>query len=137
MNLRENIFSMELLKDAMRKTDKTELNVLRLIKGEIARGEDASKKLNDSEITSLLKKMVDNLNLYKTDTSELEIEIISKFLPKQLSDSELETLLKVYVSENSLSTINDMGKVMGYLKTNYSGMYDGVTANKVLKTLLS
>ena len=128
---------MELLKDAMRKTDKTELNVLRLIKGEIARGEDASKKLNDSEITSLLKKMVDNLNLYKTDTSELEIEIISKFLPKQLSDSELETLLKVYVSENSLSTIKDMGKVMGYLKTNYAGMYDGGTANKVLKTLLS
>lgn len=120
----------------MKNPDKTELNLLRVIKGEIGRLEDANTKLNDDKITSLLKKMVENLKQIPSDTSAIEIELIERYLPKQLSEDELSNIITSYMSTNDISTIKDMGKIMGFLKTNHSGQYDGNVANKIIKNLI-
>lgn len=120
----------------MKNTDKTELNLLRVIKGEIGRLEDANTKLTDVEIISLLKKMVENIKQIPSDTSVIEIEIIERYLPKQLSENELSDIITTYMNKNDISSIKDMGKIMGFLKTNYGGQYDGNVANKIIKNLI-
>ena len=133
--IRDKIFSIDTLKDAMKNSDKTELNLIRVLRGEISRLEDANKKLNEAEVVSLLKKIAENLKQFKTDTSDKELIIIESMLPKQLSENELDLIINTYATDHNL-TIKDMGKIMSYLKENYAGTYDGGVASKIIKTIL-
>jgi uncharacterized protein YqeY len=134
--IRDKIFSIDTLKDAMKNSDKTELNLIRVLRGEISRLEDANKKLNEAEVVSLLKKMAENLKQFKTETSDKELVIIESMLPKQLSEHDLALIINTYTAEYNLTSIKDMGKIMGFLKENYVGTYDGGIANKIIKTIL-
>jgi uncharacterized protein YqeY len=134
--IRDKIFSSDTLKDAMKNSDKTELNLIRVIRGEISRLEDANKKLNEAEVVSLLKKMAENLKQFKTETSDKELIIIESMLPKQLSEHDLALIINTYAAEYNLTSIKDMGKIMAFLKENYVGTYDGGIANKIIKTIL-
>ena len=120
----------------MKNSDKTELNLIRVIRGEISRLEDANKKLNEAEVVSLLKKMAENLKQFKTETSDKELIIIESMLPKQLSEHDLALIINTYAAEYNLTSIKDMGKIMAFLKENYVGTYDGGIANKIIKTIL-
>jgi uncharacterized protein YqeY len=65
-----------------------------------------------------------------------EIEIITDFLPKQLSDNEIEDAVKKVINDSGASGIRDMGKVMGLLKSTYAGQMDFGKAGGVVKNLL-
>ena len=69
-------------------------------------------------------------------TEEDEIKIIKQFLPKQMNDDEIKNLVKEAIEINDAKSIRDMGKVMSYLKENYSTNMDFSKASKFLKETL-
>ena len=71
------------------------------------------------------------------DKERGEIAVIEKFLPKQMSEAEVEAAIKSLIGELNASSIKDMGKVMGALKEKYAGQMDFGRASVQLKTLLS
>ena len=65
-----------------------------------------------------------------------EIAIIERFLPKQMSDAEIENVVKSLINETGASSMKDMGKIMGALKAKYTGQLDMGKANGIIKSLL-
>ena len=142
------------LKDAMRARDAQKISTIRLINAAIKdrdiaiRSEDNLEGVSDEEILSILSKMIkqrkDSAKQYEEGGRlELaqqefeEIEIIEKFLPRQLDLNETEQIVKKIILEINANSLRDMGKVMSLLKENYSGKMDFGKAGVVAKELLS
>lgn len=150
--LRENIDTA--LKAAMKAKDqKVRVSTLRLINAAIkdrdiaARGEDRCNGVSDDEILAILTKMVkqreESAETYeKASRPELaeqeraEIEVIREFLPRQLSDEEIESAVSEVIKEFGASGLKDMGKCMGALKERYSGAMDFGRAGALMKKAL-
>ena len=141
------------LGEALKAKDKETYSTLRLVVAAIKDAIIAKKikeknTLPDTHLTSLLKKMVkqrnDSCEAYKkAGRDELlaaetkEIEIISSFLPKQLSDEETRKICEDAIKSVSASSIKDMGKVMGQLKkASNSDSLDFSKVSKIIKEIL-
>jgi uncharacterized protein YqeY len=123
-------------KTAMREQDKARLGVLRLIGAAIKQREvDERITLDDSQVLAVLDKMVkqrrDSIDQYeKAGRSELaekeayEIDVIQAYLPKALSEGELNQLIDAAIAESGASSIKEMGKVMALLKPQVQGRAD-------------
>ena len=70
------------------------------------------------------------------EKNEKEISILTQFLPKQLTTDEIDDILKQEIETNSITSMKDMGKLMGVLKTKYSGQMDFGYVSKKVKELL-
>ena len=143
---------VEKLNQSLKNKDKNLYPTLRLIISaikdvEIANRTKEKKDLNDQDIVGLLKKMVKQRNesceVYKkADRSELlesetkEIEIISSFLPQQLSEDETKKLCEDAIKKIGASSIKDMGKVMGELKKTHGDVLDFSKVGSIIKTVL-
>ena len=142
------------LKDAMRARDTQKISTIRLINAAIKdrdiaiRSEDNLEGVSDAEILSILSKMIkqrkESAKQYEEGgrlelaQQELEeIEIIENFLPRQLDLNEIEQIVKKIILEINANSLRDMGKVMSFLKENYSGKMDFGKAGVVAKELLS
>lgn len=136
MELRERIFDSVLMKDLMVSKKTTELNTLRLLRGEINRREDSIHKLDGNSIISMIKKMVEDINVTNADNKDLEVTFLSQFIPTQMTNSELSEVIINFINTNGLSTPKDMGKVMTFLKEKYVGLYDGSQASIITKEVL-
>ena len=66
----------------------------------------------------------------------MEISVIEKFLPKQKSENEIKEIIENIIKENNLSSIKDMGKLMGIIKSDYAGVIDMGVAGKIAKSSL-
>ncbi len=143
----------EKLNQSLKNKDKTLYPTLRLIVSAIKdavianRGKD-SKELTDQDIMSLLKKMVKQRNesceVYKKAGREellasetKEIEIISSFLPKQLSEEETKKICEDVIKKVGAASIKDMGKVMGELKKTHADVLDFSKVGSIIKTILN
>ena len=143
----------EKLNQSLKNKDKTLYPTLRLIVSAIKdavianRGKD-SKELTDQDIMGLLKKMVKQRNesceVYKKAGREellasetKEIEIISSFLPKQLSEEETKKICEDVVKKVGAASIKDMGKVMGELKKTHADVLDFSKVGSIIKTILN
>lgn len=152
MSLKDKLSSE--LKSAMKSKDSTRLATLRLINAAIkdreiaARGEAGAEDLQDSDLVAVLSKMVkqrrDSARAYeeaaRLDLAEkelAEITVIEDFLPKQLSDDEIDTAIAAVIAETGASSIRDIGKVMGLLKARYAGQMDFGKAGAVIKAKLA
>ncbi|MFM9909565.1 MAG: GatB/YqeY domain-containing protein [Chitinophagaceae bacterium] len=149
MNLEQKI--MEQLKNAMLARDEKTVRSLRAIKAAIIlakTSEGAGGEIKEEDEIKLLQKLVkqrkDSLEIFqqqnRTDLAQKEseeIEIIEKFLPKQLSLEELKMLVGKIVSETGASSIADMGKVMGFATKQLAGKADGKTIGMLVKELLT
>ena len=113
----------------------------------VVRTEGNQSGISDSEIITLLKKMQkqreESIQLFSkgkrvdlVQSEENEIEIIKQFLPKQMDDDEIVSLVKEAIRLNDAKSIRDMGKVMSYLKENYSTKMDFTKASRFLKETL-
>ena len=113
----------------------------------VVRTEGNQNGISEADIISLLKKMQkqreESIQLYTkgnrmdlVKTEEDEIKIIKQFLPKQMNDDEIKNLVKEAIKLNDAKSIRDMGKVMSYLKENYSTNMDFSIASKFLKETL-
>ena len=152
MSLRETI-EIE-YKNALKSKDKTKISTYRLILSSIKdldisnRSGPDKKETDDEDIKKLFKKMVkqraESIEIYKKNNRSdlLEIEqneydIISKYLPKQLSEEDTKKICEETISKLGASSIKDMGKVMGELKKNYADELDFPKAGALLKQLLN
>ena len=139
------------LSEALKNKDKNVFSTLRLIIAAIKDVKISKKirdvQLKDQEVISILKKMVkhrnDSCEAYKKagrndllDNEKKEIQIIEKYLPSQLSESEIEKICKEVIQMNNASSMKDMGKVMGVLKSKYGDVIDFSKASNILKSLL-
>ena len=143
----------EKLNQALKAKDKNTYPTLRLVVSAIKDAEIAGrtkdqKEMTDGDITAILKKMIKQRNesceVYKNaGRNELleneikEIEVISAFLPKQMSDEETKKICADVVKSVGASSMKDMGKVMGALKSKYSDTLDFSKVSSIIKELLS
>lgn len=123
------------IKTAMKEKDAIARDILRVVKGEIERSEDASKKLDNGAIVKLLKKQIENITETKSDNGE--IAILEKYIPSQMTTDEITAVVKERIIADSLTGPKDMGKVMQYFKANYDGTYDGKVLSEVVKSVLN
>ena len=152
MPLREKIDTD--YKNALKSKDKIQISTYRLILSGIKdldivnRSGSNKKETNDEDIKKLLKKMIkqrsESIEVYKKnnrqdllEVEEKESEILSGYLPKQLSDEETKKICEETINKPNASSIKDMGKVMGELKKNYSNNVDFSKAGTLLKDLLN
>jgi len=152
MTLREQIGAA--LKQAMKDKAGSRLATLRLINAAIkdqdiaARGGDNHEGVSDAEILAILGKMTkqrqESVRAYeeggRLDLAEREreeIAVISEFLPKQLSDEEVEAAIREIIEETGADSIRDMGKIMGALKSRYAGQMDFGAVGPKVKARLS
>jgi uncharacterized protein YqeY len=138
------------LKEAMKAGDKRRVSTLRLINAEILKRETSAAErltLTDAEILDVMGKMIkqrqESLDIYeKAGRADLaaqereEIEIISAYLPKQLSDIEAGEAISALIKELEAATLKDMGRTMAALKARFSGQMDFGKAGALVKKLL-
>ena len=139
------------LKDAMKASDKRRVSTLRLVNAAILQRETSAAErltLTDAEILDVMGKMIkqrqESLDIYekagRTDlaTQEREeIEIISAYLPKQLSNLEAAEAISALIKELEAATLKDMGRTMAALKERFSGRMDFSKASALVKKLLA
>ena len=140
------------LKDAMKSGDKSRVGALRLINAAIKNAEiearGSGKELGEDALLSLLQKMIkqrqESAELYdKGGRPELaaqeraEIEIISSYLPQQMSDIEAGSAIQALVHEINAQSLKDMGRTMAALKERFAGKMDFAKASAKLKELLT
>jgi len=152
MNLRASI--EERYKEAIKSKKLEKANTLRLIKSAIKdkdienRTSESSKQINDHQILALLQNLIkqrkDSIESFKIASrddlivkEELEIDLIRQFLPKQLNEEETKKICKEVIQSLGVSSIKDMGKIMGSLKQKYSDSIDFSKANTIIKDMLN
>lgn len=141
---------MEKLKEAMKSKDTLALQALRAIKSALlleqtsGSGSDLSSEAEIKLIQKLVKQRKDSATLYqeqgREDLAQPELEeaaVIEQFLPKQLSEEEVKTIVSDIISKTGATGMQDMGKVMGLASKELAGQSDGKTISSVVKALLS
>ena len=95
-----------------------------------------TKTPEDTYVVGKIKSMIKNAAATNS-LSESELEILNQYLPAQMSESDLKSEIELIINTNSYDGMKDMGKVMGQLKANYDGQYDGGVASKIIKEILA
>jgi uncharacterized protein YqeY len=152
MPLRESIESD--YKTALKAKDKNKISTYRLILSGIKdldinnRSGTEKKETDDEDIKKLLKIMIkqrsESIELYKKnnrkdlqDIEEQEVEVISQYLPSQISEEETVKICEEVIKSTGATSIKDMGKVMGELKKNNADRIDFSKAGAIIKELLN
>ena len=152
MSLKETIENE--YKNALKLKDKNKISTYRLILSSIKdldivnRSGPNKKETDDEDIKKLLKKMVkqraESIDIYKKNNRNdlLEVEqneynILTSFLPKQLSEEETKKICGDVISKIGASSLKDMGKVMGELKKTHADEIDFSKAGSMIKELLN
>mgnify|MGYP001387655705 FL=1 len=141
-------------KKALKSKDKNKISTYRLILSSIKdldianRSGPKKKETDDEDIKKLFKKMVkqraESIEIYKKnnrsdllEVEQNEYDILTGFLPKQLSEGDTKKICEDLISKLGASSIKDMGKVMGELKKKHSDEVDFAKAGVILKELLN
>lgn len=140
---------LEDLKNSMKEKNVVRKNVIQMVRAAILQVEkDKQIELDDEQIISIIakesKKRKDSLVEYeKSGREDLineikeEIDILTEYLPKQLSFEEVEVIVKEVIAEVGATSMKDMGKVMKVAKEKIGASSDGKTINEVVKKCLS
>ena len=141
------------LKEAIKSQEKQRLATLRLINAAIkdrdiaVRSEENTEGVSDSEIILILSNMVkqrkqsivqyeEGGRIELAERERQEIKIIEEFLPNQLNEQEIKEEVSKLIESRDQLNIKDIGKIMGELKTNFSGRMDFGKASEIVKALL-
>jgi len=147
MNLNAQIKSD--IKDAMRAKDILKRNTLRNIQAVVKQIEvDERREVTDVDMEAIIvkyaKQREDAMAQFKdagrndlVEQEEAELAIVKAYLPEQMSDEELEAMIKEIVAQTGATTMKDMGKVMGAAKSAIGSKADGGRINVCVKSLLS
>ena len=147
--LREDL--QKALKESMLAKDTQRVSAVRLIiagmkeKDVDARGK-GQKEASETELLSMMQNMIkqrkDSIDMYLkgnrqdlADKEQAEINVIETFLPKQMNDDEILAAVKAAVADTGATSMKDMGKIMGILKSKYAGQMDFGKVSCVIKTL--
>jgi len=140
---------MDELKLAMKEKDVIRKNAVQNARSAILQIEkDKQIELDDEGIIEIISKMVKKLKdaivefekggrQDLVENNQREIEVLTKYLPEQLSEEELTAIIKEVITETGAESMRDMGKVMGAVVPKTKGKADGGLINKIVKDLLS
>lgn len=136
------------LKLAMKSKDALLKSVIIMLKADIKQIEvDKRVELSDDEVIDIIAKQIkakqSAMEDFKTgdredlvEEAQNEINLLKKYLPEQLSEDELTTIIKEVVAEVAATSMKDMGKVMGLVNPKVKGKADGKTVSTIVKSLL-
>ncbi|QQG37274.1 MAG: GatB/YqeY domain-containing protein [Micavibrio aeruginosavorus] len=142
------------LKEAMKAKDEITVATVRLINAGIkdrdinARGSGNTEGISDTEILSMMQSMIkqrqESAETYKGagrqdlyDRETGEIAVIQRFMPKQMSEAEVDAAIGTLITELNVKDIKEMGKVMAELKARYAGQLDMTKASGAIKKRLA
>jgi uncharacterized protein len=152
---KNNDMSLELkinndLKEAMKAREEARLRTIRSIKAAllIAKTSGANVEIGADDEIKLLQKMVkqrkDSLSIFEqqgrvelAQVEREEIDIIESYLPKQLSEAEIEAIVREAIATTGASSVKDMGKVMGLASKQVAGRAEGAVISGIVKRLLA
>ena len=149
--MRDNIAAA--MKQALKGKDQAALGTMRLIMAALkdrdiaARGNGNPEGISDDDILGLLQTMIkqrtESAEMYRNGgrpelaaAEAAEITIIKGFLPAQLSDDEMKSVIAAAIEQTGAASVKDMGQVMGFLKSNYVGQMDFSAASQAVKAAL-
>ncbi|MDY0320361.1 MAG: GatB/YqeY domain-containing protein [Arcobacteraceae bacterium] len=146
MSLQEQL--KEDMKIAMRDKDVVARDTIRFLNSAIKQIEvDERRALDDNDVIKLIQKAIKQRNesieqfklasrddLVEAETAQLKV--LEKYLPKQLSDEELEAKIRDIISATGATSIKDMGKIMGVASKDLAGIADGKRINETVKKIL-
>jgi len=147
MSIEDKIF--EDLKAAMKAKDSLKVGTLRMVRAQFKDTQIAKREpLNDDEQLAVLgnaaKRRREALEMYKNSgrddliqKEQAELDIISAYLPKQLSREEIEKVLKDIIKKTDVSSMQDLGKVMGPAMQQLKGKADGKLVQQLVREILS
>lgn len=149
MTLEQQI--QEDIKAAMKAKDSVAMNAVRAVKGEILlfkTAEGGSGEVTDEDVLKMIRKLVkqrrESAEQYVAagrkelaDNELAEAAVIEKYLPKQLSEAEVEAKVKEIIAELGATSLKEMGKVMGAANAALAGQADGRTISGIVRKLLS
>jgi len=149
MTLEQQI--QEDIKAAMKAKDSVAMNAVRAVKGEILlfkTSESGSKEATDADVLKMIRKLVkqrkESAEQYVAagrkelaDNELAEAAVMEKYLPKQLSEAEVEAKVKEIIAELGATSIKEMGKVMGAANAKLAGLADGRTISGIVRKLLA
>lgn len=133
----------------MRAKDSARLSAIRLLLSGIKQREvDERKELTDADVTSVIEKMIkqrrESIAQYESasrqdlaDVEKFELQVLSGYLPQQMSDAEISQAIDGAIAEAQPAGIKDMGKVMALLKSRLAGRADMGKVSNLVKTKLS
>lgn len=149
MTLEQQI--QEDIKAAMKAKDSVAMNAVRAVKGEILlfkTSESGSKEVTDTDVLKMIRKLVkqrkESAEQYVAagrkelaDNELAEAAVMEKYLPKQLSEADVEAKVKEIITELGATSIKEMGKVMGAANAKLAGLADGRTISGIVRKLLA
>ena len=147
MSLKEKL--NEDLKQAMRDKEVVKRDSIRAINTMVKQVEvDERRVLDDAEVIKLIQRGIkqreEAISQYSAagrddlvQKEQDQVDVFMQYLPKQLSDDELETGMKEIISEVGATSLKDMGKVMGAASKKFAGVADGKRINEMVKKLLA
>ena len=149
MSLEQDIMSA--MKDAMRSKDQVALRALRAVKSALIIQKTevgSSSEMSDKDEMKLLQKLVkqrrDSADIFSKQNREdlakpelEEVEVIGKFLPAAMSESEIEAVVKETIASLGADGMKDMGRVMGVVSGKLAGKADGKTISVLVRNNLS
>ena len=147
MSIRQTI--SDDMKTFMRAKDTARLGAIRLLQASIKQREvDERIELNDDQILAVIQKMLkqrkDSIEAYQQanrqdliDQEQLEIEVLTKYMPEPLSDEEINQFIEEAIATTEAADMKDMGKVVGVLKSKVAGRADMGEVSKLVRQKLS
>ena len=146
LSLEEVIFND--MKKALKENEKLKLSTLRLIRAAIKNAEISKRdKLTEDEVIGIvnnnLKKLEESLDMFTkgqrpelAEKAKKEIEIVKKYLPKQLSEEEVEKIVRETIIKFGFKSLQDIGPAMREIISQLKGKADGKMVNKMVRDLL-
>jgi len=147
MSIKQTI--SEDMKTFMRAKDTARLGAVRLLQASIKQKEiDDRVELTDDQVLSVIQKMLkqrkDSIEAYQKadrqdliDQEQLEIDVLSKYMPEPLTDDEVSKIIDEVIFEVNATDMKDMGKVVGVLKSKISGRADMGQVSKIVREKLT
>ena len=149
MNTLENIIQKDLVQ-AMKNHQEHTVSALSSVKTaimEVKTAPGGKKELEDGDIIKIIQKLVkqrkESMDIYSqagrselADNEQQEMLVLMNYLPKMLTESEIEEIVANTIANLGATTIKDMGKVMGFINKTYSGQVDGSMVSRIVKSKL-
>ena len=150
MNTLENIIQKDLVQ-GMKDHQEHTVSALRSIKTaimEVKTAPGGKKELEDGDIIKIIQKLVkqrkESMDIYSqagrselADNEQQEMFVLMNYLPKMLTESEVEEIVAKTIADLDATSMKDMGKVMGFINKTYSGQVDGSIVSRIVKSKLS
>ena len=150
MNTLENIIQKDLVQ-GMKDHQEHTVSALRSVKTaimEVKTAPGGKKELEDGDIIKIIQKLVkqrkESMDIYSqagrnelADNEQQEMLVLMDYLPKTLTESEVEEIVAKTFADLDATSMKDMGKVMGFINKTYSGQVDGSIVSRIVKSKLS